>query len=330
MREEHMYVPIERSSAFLRLWQVRKKERGIVLITHDIGEHSGRYHNFALFLMHHGYSVAAYDLRGHGFSALHANAGSTVPALRKAAAENPDFLYMPAKRGWEMYLNDFMSILQYILFRYKAGQNFIFGQGIGSTIVSIALSILPEETFHRLSGIVFASPPSIRNGKNHSILQRTHAEIKKHGDRAFSPRIEKLMGRHYYRNIPSFTMRTEQDWVSSDPDEVDNYISDPMCETTLRLGLYKTILEGQHLLYSRKYRPPAKSLPMYMCAGRDDPLGALGKGAEQLREVFQKSGWEDIELRQYNGRHALLHDRDRVSVYADCLNWIEEVNSSSG
>ena len=41
---------------------------GEVLITHGFGEHSGRYDALMEHLTNHGYSVTAYDHRGHGLS----------------------------------------------------------------------------------------------------------------------------------------------------------------------------------------------------------------------------------------------------------------------
>ena len=42
--------------------------RGVVLIVHGLGEHSGRYDHVARSLRHWGFEVCAYDQRGHGES----------------------------------------------------------------------------------------------------------------------------------------------------------------------------------------------------------------------------------------------------------------------
>lgn len=55
----------------LRLF-VRRRDvanaRGQIAIVHGFGEHSGRYDRLGLHLNAHGYSVTAYDHRGHGLS----------------------------------------------------------------------------------------------------------------------------------------------------------------------------------------------------------------------------------------------------------------------
>ena len=55
----------------LRLFVRRRdlgRARGEIVIVHGFGEHSGRYDRLGLHLNAHGYSVTAYDHRGHGLS----------------------------------------------------------------------------------------------------------------------------------------------------------------------------------------------------------------------------------------------------------------------
>ena len=54
-------------SLLLRDWPL-EKARGAVLIVHGLGEHSGRYDRLAEWFNQRGYSVRAYDQRGHGQS----------------------------------------------------------------------------------------------------------------------------------------------------------------------------------------------------------------------------------------------------------------------
>jgi len=51
----------------LRDWPL-EKARGALLIVHGLGEHSGRYDRLADWFNRRGYSVRAYDQRGHGQS----------------------------------------------------------------------------------------------------------------------------------------------------------------------------------------------------------------------------------------------------------------------
>ncbi|MGB8353774.1 MAG: lysophospholipase [Chthoniobacteraceae bacterium] len=56
------------SSLFLRSAKLEQKSKASVLLTHGMGEHSGRYRHVAEFLAGRGYRLCTYDLRGHGRS----------------------------------------------------------------------------------------------------------------------------------------------------------------------------------------------------------------------------------------------------------------------
>ena len=53
---------------YSQIWDTSSPAKAIVAIIHGLGEHSGRYHDLAMFLNHHNISVAGLDLRGHGIS----------------------------------------------------------------------------------------------------------------------------------------------------------------------------------------------------------------------------------------------------------------------
>jgi len=53
---------------FRRSWSGSAPAERVVALLHGLGEHSGRYDDFARFLVERGCSVHAYDQRGHGRS----------------------------------------------------------------------------------------------------------------------------------------------------------------------------------------------------------------------------------------------------------------------
>lgn len=56
------------TTLFWRFWRGGGDSGGSLMIVHGLGEHSGRYEAFARFLGGEGFSVFAFDLRGHGRS----------------------------------------------------------------------------------------------------------------------------------------------------------------------------------------------------------------------------------------------------------------------
>ncbi len=56
---------------FYRHWPAIARPRGVILLAHGLGEHSGRYQSFAEVLCARGYAVVAPDHIGHGQSPGH-------------------------------------------------------------------------------------------------------------------------------------------------------------------------------------------------------------------------------------------------------------------
>jgi alpha-beta hydrolase superfamily lysophospholipase len=66
---------------FYRTWQPATDARAAVLITHGLGDHSGRYTDLAQSLVAEGNAVYALDQRGHGRSAGPRTAGRIVDSV---------------------------------------------------------------------------------------------------------------------------------------------------------------------------------------------------------------------------------------------------------
>ena len=66
--EEHFLKTGDGTRLFLRIARTFSAPRGVVVITHGLGEHSGRYAHVAAALLEKGLTVVGWDLRGHGRS----------------------------------------------------------------------------------------------------------------------------------------------------------------------------------------------------------------------------------------------------------------------
>ncbi|PXX04373.1 alpha/beta hydrolase [Mycolicibacterium moriokaense] len=71
---------------FYRTWQPATDARAAVLITHGLGDHSGRYADLAESLVAEGNAVYALDQRGHGRSAGPRTAGRIVDSVADLSA----------------------------------------------------------------------------------------------------------------------------------------------------------------------------------------------------------------------------------------------------
>ena len=66
-------------------------------------------------------------------------------------------------------------------------------------------------------------------------------------------------------------------------------------------------------------------MSVLLVAGKDDPVGAYGKGPAALAKKYRKLGLEDVELKIYeNMRHEILNETDKEVVYNDILAFFDK------
>jgi alpha-beta hydrolase superfamily lysophospholipase len=137
-------------SLFFQGWQTDIEQKGVICLVHGLGEHSGRYEHWAGLLNRAGYTVLAYDLRGHGKSG--------------------------GQRGYVSSFNEYLKdtdlLLKESANRYPDLPCFLYGHSIGGLIVSnYVLQNKPK-----LMGVVvtaLANNTSIQEQKGKVILAKT-------------------------------------------------------------------------------------------------------------------------------------------------------------
>ena len=68
-----------------------------------------------------------------------------------------------------------------------------------------------------------------------------------------------------------------------------------------------------------------KTLPIFLVAGKDDPVGNFGKSVENIYKDYKSFGIEDVSIKLYeNDRHEILNEVDRSLVFDDLLTWMEK------
>ena len=120
--------------------------------------------------------------------------------------------------------------------------------------------------------------------------------------------------------------RTDYDWLSRDPAEVDRYIADPFC------GIQFTPDSAASFaaLRERELTPEALAgvtagLPVYVFVGDEDPINAKLERLMPLVEAYRTAGL-DVTLKVYpGGRHEMLNETNRDEVVGDLVRWLEGV-----
>ena len=68
-----------------------------------------------------------------------------------------------------------------------------------------------------------------------------------------------------------------------------------------------------------------KDKPVYFMSGKEDPVGDYGKGVDKAYQAFCKAGIKNVTMRLYpEGRHEMLNETNKDTVYADILSWLKE------
>ena len=118
--------------------------------------------------------------------------------------------------------------------------------------------------------------------------------------------------------------RTEYDWLSRDPAEVDKYIADPFCGIRFKPDSAASFMT----LRERDMGPAALAkitagLPTYVVVGDDDPINAKLSRLTPLVEAYRAAGL-DVTLKVYpGGRHEMLNETNRDEVVADLRAWLD-------
>ena len=90
-----------------------KSEKGVIIITHGMGEHSMRYLEMVDFYTNEGYTVISFDIRGHGLS-----------EGKRGHTPGYDFLMDDIERVYTQVKKDYPS-LPIFLFGHSMGGNLV-------------------------------------------------------------------------------------------------------------------------------------------------------------------------------------------------------------
>lgn len=285
------------------LWEPEGPATAVIQIIHGLGEHSARYERFAQEALSRGYVVCAHDHRGHGPQS--ANIG-----------------FFAEEDGWDLLVTDSYLVTQFLTQRFSDRPVILLGHSMGSYI-SQSYTMRYGDGLRALilSGSTWPSRPLLTIGR---LLARVVSWFR--GKRGQSPLLDKMGFGDFNKKFEP--ARTELDWLSRDPGEVDLYIDDPFCGGPYTTGLWIDLLGG--LLAISKddalRRIPA-ALPILITGGGDDPVGGEA-GMTQLSTHYDATGHEQLTTKIYaGGRHEMFNETNRDEFTNDILRWSAAVLS---
>ncbi len=280
------------------LWEAAEEPCAIIQVFHGLGEHSARYARFADAATAAGYVVCAHDHRGHG-----------------PEAETRGF-FAP-EDGWNRLVADGKRVHDFLRARYAGKPLVLLGHSMGSYIAqSYAMRHGQELDALVLSGSTWPSRMLVRVGR---LLARFEAwRLGRKGESAL---LDKLgFGDFNKRFEPA---RTELDWLSRDPDEVDRYVADPLCGGPYCTGLWLDLLGGLlEISTDASLRRIPSDLPVLITGGADDPVGGE-IGMQKLAARYRSTGHDVVSRVVYaDGRHEMLNETNRDDFTSELLAWI--------
>ncbi|OCL26199.1 alpha/beta hydrolase [Orenia metallireducens] len=289
---------------FVYNWSAENKQkvRGIVQIAHGMAEHAGRYEEFAKELVNSGYIVYANDHRGHG----------------RTAANLEELGYFADKEGWTLVIKDMYQLTVMIRSKYPQIPIFLFGHSMGSLLARTYIMEYGQE----IDGVILSGTSGRKGilGEIGIIIAKLEVKLKE--ERARSYLLNKLSFASYNKAFKP--NRTPFDWLSRDQREVDKYIQDEFCGVVSTASFYNDLLTGlKEVNKLENIKKVPDYLPIYIISGKEDPVGAYGRGVLQVYQDYKKVELRDLTYKLYEGsRHEILKEINREEVFKDILVWL--------
>lgn len=273
-----------------------------IFILHGLAEHSGRYKDYAEFLVSKGFEVCVPDHRGHGETGIHSG----------------KLGYFAEEDGFERVVDDVNELIQ-LHKQDKPHQKIILlGHSMGSFLARRYVQKYPA-AIDKLVLVGTGGDPGIMGAVGSAIAR---FRSRGAGSRKDAVLLNKLTFGNYNKAIDSTT--TEFDWLSTDSSVVQAYIADPLCGFVSTNKLYADLLTGLQTIHkNQSVKAMRKDLPILLIAGSDDPVGNYGKGVRAVAKSYEKAGFLDVKLVLIeNERHEILNGKTRQTVYDQIIGWL--------
>jgi alpha-beta hydrolase superfamily lysophospholipase len=285
------------------LWDQVQRPVGLVQILHGMAETMDRYDHFATFLNQKGFIVAGQMLPGHGQRALDCGElGCFEPG------------------GWKSLLEEIHWMTEELDRRFSALPKALLAHSMGSFAArSLLFQTDPSNTFKT----VILSGTGSQSGMLLKIaLWLSAVEMTLSGRNSPSDLMTQLSFGQYNKKFSP--TRTAFDWLTRDPEIVDDYMNSPLCGTKFSAGFYNEFFSG--LLQLKKNEKALRSAyqgSLLFVSGEMDPLQCKGKTMERLIPIYKNACVGPVEAVLIpQARHEILNELNREDVYSLLERWL--------
>lgn len=303
MRKEFYYKSQDGETEIHAIeWLPEGKPRAVLQIAHGMVEFIGRYDDFATFMANNGVYVVGNDHLGHGLS---------VKSERQLG-------YFHQDDGIGKVLGDMDTLRNMTVEKFPNVPYFILGHSMGSFLTRQYIARKGDGLNGAIiMGTGYQSPIMLGGG---SAVSKLIATFK--GWEYRSKFVDNMAFGAYNKKFRP--ARTSKDWLTKDEKIVDAYLANKLDTFVFTLNGYKnlfiSIKECQDIA---KIDAIPKALPILLVSGKDDPVGACGKGVTKVKDMLVAANIKDVTLKLYEGdRHEILNEINKSVVYDDLLAWI--------
>lgn len=280
-------------------WIPDGEVKAILQICHGMVEHIERYNDFAEFLSKHGIYVVGHDHLGHG----------------KSVTLSDKLGFFHEKDGNACVIADIQQLRMRTERKYPNILYFMIGHSMGSFLLRQYLGLYSGG----LSGAIIMG-----TGEQPNLILRAGKLVCK-----LIARWKGWDYRSIFVNslaVGGYEKKMGAGWISKNTENVERYAADPLCGFIFTVNAYYHMFDGMSKMNRQEKETKASTtLPLFFVAGKEDPVGNFGKGVERVYNKYKKAGYQDIELKLYEGdRHEILNELDREVVYQDILTWIKK------
>lgn len=284
-------------------WLPEGEPKAVIQIVHGMAEYALRYDALANYFVGLGYAVYANDHAGHGAS------------INDRGVKG----FFAEEDGWTKVVADVMKLHAAAKEDYPGLKQILYGHSMGSFLARTCASRFPDE----FDAFIFSGTA----GKNPVLgiaKMLAKGNIKKNGGDKPDEKLNKLAFGSYNKRIKP--ARTPVDWLSRDDEVCDKYVADDLCGFTFTSSAFRDLFDGLGEIAGKDWAAKVRNVPILLLAGKEDPVGAYGKGVTEVCENLIKTGHTKVVLQLYEGgRHEMHNETNRDEVWRGIAAFLRTV-----
>ncbi len=284
--------------------------RATVQILHGLSEHSARYERFARYLAGRGFNVVSHDHRGHGGT----------------RAEDAPVGVFAAKQGWKQVVEDALAVEDAARRRFPDTPHILFGHSMGGVIAMNHAMARKGD----VAGLAVWNSNLALGGRANLMRLVLGVEGLFKPAAAPSAWMDALSFKSWGKAVKG--ARTDFDWLSRLPEEVDAYVADPLCGGPASISLWRDLIElAERGADENRLLAMRKDLPVHLAAGGQDPATDKGAAMKTLAARLYNGRFTDATMRfDPQGRHETLNDEGFEAAMGDFADWAGRAAAKTG